>query len=45
MNRNEMIFGKLLPALMLVTVFATGCGSSVSEMAERATEAVSIGVS
>ncbi len=40
MNRNEMIFGKLLPALMLVTVFATGCGSSVSEMAERATEAV-----
>ncbi|MCR5650512.1 MAG: DUF4349 domain-containing protein [Lachnospiraceae bacterium] len=39
MNKNDLIFGKLLPALMLVTVLVTGCGGAAADMAERASEA------
>ena len=33
-----MFFGKLLPAIMLVTVFVTGCGSAMGSVAEKASE-------
>ncbi|MBR5377142.1 MAG: DUF4349 domain-containing protein [Lachnospiraceae bacterium] len=39
MKKNDLIFGRLLPALMLVTVLATGCGSAVGSVAEKASEA------
>ncbi len=39
MNKNDLFFGRLLPALMLVTVLVTGCGSGMESVAERASEA------
>ncbi len=40
MKKNDIIFGRLLPAIMLTAVLVTGCGSSAREFASEASEAV-----
>ncbi len=38
MKKRENIFGKLIAALMLITVFITGCGSSAGDFATAASD-------